>query len=64
VPSLCQFAIASVVFAIAALTWLFVLLPEHGLPVSRGTLLLGVLALVPFGRFALVPLGLDRRRHA
>src|SRR5262249_17402395 len=53
---LAEFAIIAAAFAGVILMWVWLLLPESGLPLSRGVFLLGALALAPFGRFALVPL--------
>jgi hypothetical protein len=61
--SLCEYAAIALVIASVLLAAVWVWLPEGEPPLSRGVFLVGVLALVPFGRFALLPLALDHYRH-
>jgi hypothetical protein len=61
--SLRRFFLVWPVFAIALLSATAVLLPGLGLPVPTSLVLLWVAILLPLGRFALIPLGLEAVRH-
>jgi hypothetical protein len=61
--SLRRFFLVWPVLAIALLSATAVVLPGLGLPVPTSLVLLWLAILLPLGRFALIPLGLEALRH-